>query len=239
MPLKKSFKKSVKKSVKNYSKKSTMKRSSLVSLIKKISLKPVETKHTHKIDENGQLNHNDPVINLNHLNTSQSTADNNTGTSNFACRVGDEVIARGLSYKFWFANKLDRPNIMYKIVFFKYQSSSTPVAPAPYYTQGTASYMIRDLDTEKYKVIKVIKFTIQTGAQRVISQDTFQGAEGHKAVSVWLPFKNQKIKYENDSTNPRFFDYGYTIVAYDSFGTLLTDNIASFAVNRKFYFKDP
>jgi len=212
---------------------------SLVSLIKKVSLRPTETKHTHEILENQQLNHNSPYVSIKGLYLSTSITDNNAGTSNFAARVGDEVIARGISYKFWFANKLDRPNVMFKIVFFKYQSSTTPSAPAPYYTQGTSNYMIRDLDTEKFKIVKVIKFTIQTSAQRIISQDTFQGAEAHKAISVWLPLKNQKIKYENDSTNPRFLDYGYNIVAYDSYGTQLTDNIASFAVNRKFYFKDP
>jgi len=152
----KTVKKSVRKSVRKFVKKPSMKRSSLVSLIKKISLKPVETKHTHKIDENGNLNHNDPVINLNHLNTSQSTADNNTGTSNFACRVGDEVIARGISYKFWFANKLDRPNVMYKIIIFRYKSGTSPSNPSPYYSQGTTNFMIRDLDTEQFKILKVV-----------------------------------------------------------------------------------
>jgi len=239
MPLKKQFKKSVKKSVKKYSKKPVMKRSSLVSLIKKISLKPVETKNTHKIDENGQLNHNEPIVNLNHLNTTQSNAENNTGTSNFACRVGDEVIARGISYKFWFANKLDRPNVMYKIIIFRYKSGTTPSNPAPYYSQGTSNYMIRDLDTEQFKILKVVNFNLQTNAQRITAQDTFFGAEGHRAVSIYIPLKNQKIKYENGTATPRFTDIGYSIVAYDSYGTLTTDNIASFAVNRKFYFKDP
>lgn len=215
------------------------KRSSLVSLIKKISLKPTETKHTHNIAENIQLYHNVPFISYAHLNTSQGVSDENNGTSNFVCRVGDEVIARGLSYKFWFANKLDRPNVMYKIIFFKYQSSTAPTGSAPFNTQGTANYMIRDLDVEKFKIIKVVKFTIQTSGQKVISQDTFQGAEGHKSITVYIPLKNQKLKYENGSSVPRFVDYAFTVVAYDSYGTLTTDNICSYAVNRKFYFKDP
>jgi len=240
MPLKytkKSFKK------KTYNKKSpkkTFKRKSLISLIKSVSLKPVETKHTHKIDENGNLNHNDPVINLNHLNTSQSTSDNNTGTSNFACRVGDEVIARGLSYKFWFANKLDRPNVMYKIIIFRYKSGTSPSNPSPYYSQGTSNFMIRDLDTEQFKILKVVTFNLQTNAQRIITvSGALVGAEGHRAISIYIPLKNQKLKYENGTATPRFTDIGYSIVAYDSFGTVSSDIIASFAVNRKFYFKDP
>ena len=211
---------------------------SLVALINKISLRKSETKNTHAINENTQLNHNSPLVDIYHLNTTQSVGDNNTGTSDIACRVGDEVVARGLSYKFWFANKLDRPNVMYKIVFFKFKSGSTLSSTDPYYSQGTANYMIRDIDTEKFKIVKVVKFNLENNAQRVIGT-TFNGAEGHRAVSVWLPMRNKKIKYENGSGIPMFEDYGFSVVAYDSFGTLTTDNIASFAYNRKFYFKDP
>lgn len=212
----------------------------LVNLIKKISLKPSETKNTHVISENQQLYHNMPTVQWGHLATTQSTADDNTGTNNQACRIGDEVIARGLSYKIWISNKLDRPNVMYKIIFFRYQNllnSSMPTT-APYCSQGTTNYMIRDIDTEKYKIIKTITFQIQNNAQR-ISGTSLLGAEGHKYISVWIPFKNLKLKYEDNSNQPRFFDYGFTICCYDSYGTLTTDNIASFAVNRKFYFKDP
>lgn len=216
-------------------------RRSLVSLIKKISLRPSETKHTHTIQENQQLNHNVPVFTGGNLATTPAITDNNANLSNIACRVGDEVIARGLSYKFWFASKLDRPNVMYKIVFFRYQSSSIPSATAPYAVQGTTNYLVRDLDPERFRIIKVVQFNLQVGFSAFstgTAGDT-DGREPHKYISVWLPMRNKKIKYENDSSTPSFQDIGYTIVAYDSFGTLITDNIASYAVNRKFYFKDP
>lgn len=210
---------------------------SLVALINKISLKKVETKNTHVISENINLYHNTPFIDYNHLGTTQAITDNDAGVSNVSGRIGDEIILRGLSYKFWFANKLDRPNVMYKIIIYKYQSNTPPAAP--FHSQGTTNYMIRDLDTEKYKIVKVVNFNLQNNAQRLISQDVFQGAEGHKKVSIWIPLKNQKCKYENGTSQPRFIDYAYSIVCYDSYGTLTSDNIASYAVNRKLYFKDP
>lgn len=220
---------------------SKAKTKSLVKLIKRVSLKQSETKNTHNISENLQLYHNVPYIVVNQLFLDRGTGDDQTGTGSFQSRIGDEVIARGVSYKFWFANKLDRPNVMYKIVFFKYQSASTLPLPAhtPFFVQGSVNYMIRDLDTEKYKILKVVNFNLQTSAQRITSTDTFSGAEGHRKLSVWLPLKSMKLKYENNSTNPKYLDIGFTIIAYDSYGTLSTDNIASFAVNRKFYFKDP
>jgi len=226
-----------------YKKKSGMitkkSKQSLVKLIKSVSLKACETKHTHSIVENTNLFHNVPLLDVAALNTSQSVNDDNTGTQNLAARIGDEVVARGISYKFWFANKIDRPNVMYKIVFFKYKSAVGLNLPEPYYAQGTSNFMIRDLNTEKFKIIKVIKFNLQTAGQRIITiGGALAGAEGHVAKSVWLPLNNKKIKYENGSGIAQFEDYGFSIVAYDSFGTLTTDNIASFAYSRKFYFKD-
>lgn len=212
---------------------------SLAKLIQKVSLKKVETKHTHNIYENLQLNHNTPAYAAGCLATTQSVADDDTGTVNTAVRIGDEVVARGLAFKFWFANKLDRPNVTYKIVIFRYQSGYTVASPDPFYAAGTTNYLIRDLNTEQFKILKVINFKIQTSAQRITATDTFQGAEGHKAISVYIPMKNMKIKYHNGSAIPKYTNIGYTVVAYDSYGTLTTDNIASYAVNFKFYFKDP
>jgi len=243
MYIKKSSRKVIKRNFKKKGaglRKRTFKKGSLVSLIKKISLKTTETKHTHNIGENQQLNHNTPTVFGTQLKTEISVNDNNTGTSNFLCRVGDEVIARGISFKFWFANKLDRPNVMYKIVIFKYKSGTTLASTAPYYSQGSTNIMIRDLDTEQYKILKVLTFNLQTNAQKIVTVGgALVGAEGHRAVSVYIPMKNMKIKYENQSTVPRFFDLAYSITAYDSYGTAASDNIASFAVNAKFYFKDP
>lgn len=228
---------------KNFARKAVAKAktASLVKLIKKVSLRQSETKHTHQILENLQLYHNTPYLLSANLNTTQSVGDDGQGTTNFACRIGDEIKAKGLSFKFWFANKLDRPNVMYKIIFFWYQADkhSTLAANTPYLPQGSSNYMIRDLDTEQYKIIKVVRFNLQTSAQRITGADTFSGAESHKAITVWLPLKNRTIKYQNGSSLPRFVDVGYSIVAYDSYGTLTTDNIASYAVNRKLYFKDP
>lgn len=215
------------------------KKRSLVKLIKNVSLKAAETKNSVWLFENLNLYHNVPTVGSGYLATTQSVSENNNTTYNLACRLGDQVIARGVSFKFWLANKLDRPNVMYKLVFFKYNSSYSNIASDPYYQQGSANYMIRDLDTEKFKILKVKRINLQTAGQRITGADTFAGAEGHKAVNVWIPMKNQRITYENGSQTPKFENLGFSLVAYDSFGTLTSDNIASFSYSMKFYFKDP
>ena len=116
-------------------------KASLVKLIKKVSLSKVETKNTHQIVENTDLYHNLETITTNLLYTRQGISDNNTGTSSYAMRIGDEVIARGLQFKMWFATKADRPNVMFKIIFFKYYTQSTPPTSV-FKSQGSANRMI-------------------------------------------------------------------------------------------------
>lgn len=211
---------------------------SLVSLIKKVSLKQSETKDTHIISENLQLNHNSPYVVGTLLYTEQGINDNESGTTQYTKRIGDEIMASGISLKMWFANKLDRPDVIYKLIVYKYKAGTTLNAGDPYENQGTSNYLIRDINVEKFKIVKVINFRISTSAQRITGADQFYGAEGHKAVKVWIPLK-RRIKYESGTSTPFGWDYAFTVVAYDSYGTLTTDNIASFAVNRKLYFKDP
>lgn len=215
-------------------------KASLVKLIKKVSLAKCETKNTHQIVENTDLYHNLETITTNLLYTRQGISDNNTGTSSYAMRIGDEVIARGLQFKMWFATKSDRPNVMFKIIFFKYYTQSTPPTSV-FKSQGSSNRMIRDLDNEKLKVIKVKQFNLNIGTSHsVITSGTWYPKEAHKYVKCYIPLKNARIKYiADDSGTPRNYDYGFAVVPYDSYGTLTTDIIASFAYNVKFYFKDP
>lgn len=217
---------------------SKAKKQSLVKLIKSVSLKNAETKDTHNISENIQIYHNVPTHVVDLLYLQQGINDSEGGLTQNSKRIGDEVVGRGISIKLWFANKLDRPDILYKLVVFRYKSNTTIVAGDPWMAQGTSNFMIRDLNVDKFKIVKVKNFKISTSAQRITTQDVFNGAEGHRAVKLWIPLK-RKIKYEDGSSTPKDFDYGLAIIAYDSYGTLTTDNIASYAVNRKFYFKDP
>lgn len=223
----------VRRAVRNY------KKNSLIKLIKKVSLKQAETKDTHIISENLQLYHNTPYVIGSLLYTEQGINDNENGTTQYTKRIGDEIVASGISLKFWFANKLDRPDIIYKLIVFKYKANTTlNTSYDPYEQQGTSNFLIRDVNIEKFKIVRVVNFRISTSAQRITTTDVFNGAEGHKAMKVWIPLK-QKIKYESGTSTPFGWDYAFTLIAYDSFGTLTTDNIASFAINRKLYFKDP
>jgi len=210
----------------------------LVSLIKKVSLRNVETKHTHYLIENQNLNHNSGYLKLKLLETTQGVADTQSGTSFYASRLGDEVIARGLSIKLWLANKKDRPNVMYRIIVFKYQSLTTPTSSS-IFVGANGNKMMDDIDKEYITPVyqKIINLNMAT--TQIIDASPWVGREPHLYKSFYIPLKNQKIKYTDGSTVPKFIDYGIRIIPYDSYGTLETDTIASMAFQYKFYFKDP
>lgn len=245
MPIKvKSYKKKkfVKRPVRKYVKRPGMK--NLAKMISAISLKKAETKETHVIAENIQLYHNVENIRYSFLYTQQGVGDADTGLTNYACRVGNEIVLRGLSIKLWIANKLDRPNVMYRIIIFRYRSDTT--IGSAYKTQGTSNYMIRDVDNDKITVIKSKLFNVQTGFSGAASATApgqgwnIYAKEAHKYIKFWVPFKNLKLRYKDDNSgSTKYTDIGMSIVPYDSYGTLETDNIASYAISHKLYFKDP
>lgn len=214
----------------------------LVKLINKVSLKKAETKHTHRIDENQNINHNGESIKYGFLYTQQGTNDPDNGTSNYTGRLGNEVVARGLSFKFWIANKLDRPNVMYRIVIFKYRADTVPTTC--YKSQGTSNIMLRDLDVDLMTPIKTIRINLNQGAAEAVKlisgSDQFVGIEGHTYRSFYIPLKNKIVRYKDDNSgSPKYYDYAYSVCAYDSWGTPQADVVGSVASNVKFYFKDP
>lgn len=206
----------------------------LVNLIKKVSLRNVETKSVHKVQENININHNSGSIHTNLLKTEQGITDTDTGTSAYSNRIGDELIARGLSIKLWIANKKDRPNVMYRMVVFRYQSQSVPTL-ASCFTGANGNRMMDQIDKEYITVIYQKIFNLQNN---IAFADAAHTREAHTYRKIWIPLRNKKLVYNNGGTIPKFTDIGFFIVPYDSYGTLTTDNISSYAFEYQFYFKD-
>jgi len=220
----------------------------LVKLIKSVSLRNTETKENvvHAF-ENTNLGHNGgAIVNYNQmsnlLSTSQGTAQNN--------RVGDEIFAKGIKIKLWLSNKKDRPNVIYRIfVCSAPKDTYNQAAPTGLFKGDIGNKLLDMFDTDRYKVVyhKIIKVgSDQTAvtADGTVGGGTssIAGKECSRLHSFYIPLRNRRIKYESDggsvpmgSNNLLFCG----VIAYDAFGTLTTDNIASFAGYATLYFKDP
>lgn len=222
----------VKKSAKKYSSKS------LVSLIKKVTLKQSETKYNSGSIENTQLFHNGGVgptyvFLTNMLTTAQG--------QNQSQRLGDEVIAKGLSIKLWLSNKLDRPNVMYRIILLAVPpQEAVSTNPSGLFKGSIGNKIVDYIDTDKYKVIKNIMIKPFAGDYSLESGATNKEHSTYR--KIWIPLKNRKIVYSADNGAVAKYQnniLSLAVIAYDSYGSITTDNIASFACVYRFYFKDP
>lgn len=169
-------------------------------------------------------------------------------------RIGDVLTPRGMSIKIWLANKLDRPNLMYRIMIVVLPRSIQGTVPTfgnvdlfKAVDQGVNnSTLLADVDKEKViKVLydKVIRneagvSAISTGTQALPSAN-FRGAEKHSLVKIWLKSKRQKnINYINQTNEHKNNFMSVYVIPYDSFGTLQTDNVASCSYIARLYWKD-
>lgn len=204
----------------------------IARIAKNVVLKTAETKYHFVQTENQQLFHNTrALVNGNLLYTAQGDGDNE--------RIGDEVIAKGISMKLWVSNKNDRPNVTYRLIIVR---CPYDLIPGSYSVlKGESGNCIIDaVNTNIYTVVKQKFFKIP-GQTSAFDNVNFVKREMSKAIQLWIPLKKQKIKYRSDSgvlpKNERYCLQAY-LYAYDAFGTLVTDNIASYAMHHRFYFVD-
>jgi len=217
-------------------------------------LKMVETKLSTQ--------YTDAAINLYHNGTYyagqlQATTQGTTNPSGIAHagtnRVGDEVIARGVSLKFFLENMSDRPNVMYNIYIFKYNVLLIDPAAMQLMTdnefwaslQGEgATVTNRMLDKPQKRNIQLLKKIVIKGGPNYSIQTAGPVPVGPFAKTnyrqVWIPLKDKKIRYRlPDSPLPERDGLGFAIVAYDAISTLQTDQLAKFQWQSTFYYKDP
>lgn len=200
-------------------------------------LRTAETKFVGQSLENVQLFHNGGAAPQYVWLTNLCTT--SVGSSQ-ATRVGDDVWGVGVSIRLWLSNKLDRPNVMYRVFVIAVPADQQAAGnPANLFKGSSGNKMLDFIDTDRYKVRyhKLIQpasgdYSLESGATN---------RERSRMLKIWIPTKG-RIKYATDNgLLPTYQKYilSLGIIAYDAFGSILTDNIASFAGVTRFYFKDP
>lgn len=231
---------------KQYRKRRTTRRKStgltrLNKQMKTIALRQCETKVANDYAENLQLFHNGTEYKGAFLLTSAGTGDGQGFGSANRVRIGDEIIARGLKLKWWVSNKFSRPNVMYNIYVFYYNTLEQSLDDSVFWrgTDGVGGSMNRMLDAPNPERVKVLK-KITINSKNQYGDLGSNGREHSQFRECYISFNNKKITYRRDSsTQPKGWDVGFAVVPYDAYGTLTTDNIASFGWSSTFYFKDP
>ena len=199
-------------------------------IAKKTVMKLAETKVVGKQTENVQLFHNKVLYVSNLLADTQGTADPNNLAGNNA-RNGDEILLTNCNIKFWLSNKDDRPNCMYRMIMFWYDSALTLSDAVCFFTQTN-----KMLDRPNNESISVIdqKYIFSANNYAVDANNHERSQLG----SLNGRWKGRKITYDEGGATPKKRSIGVLLVVYDAYGTLQTDNIASCAYNYNTSFKD-
>jgi len=185
--------------------------------------------------ENQQLYHNKPFYVGKLLQAIQQgieDGDQGTGISgNPKCRLGDQIELKNVNIRLWLSNKLDRPNVMYKGVLFWYPVDQVPADPEVYKTQSN-----KMLDRYNDKNIRIIdQFILKSTNNYAVDANNH---EHSYLTSFNKTYKNKKITYDGLDDLPKKMELGFALVTYDAYGTLQTDNIASFAWQSAITFQD-
>ncbi len=201
-------------------------------IAKSVAMKIPEKKVFGFREENIQLFHNKPLYLGSWLSCKEGTADDNSGAAGRLIRIGDELYLRNINIRFWLSNKLDRPNVMYKLVLFWYDSKETLSDPVVYFTQ--TNKMLDRYNNEKISIID--QQTIFSGPMYLNGTEKFEHSYLCTLKGSW---KSKKIHYNEGGSVPKKRDIGLAIACYDAYGTLQTDNIASVAYDGIITVQDP
>lgn len=220
------------------------------SRVKSVLMKNAESKFLQGGRENVNLYH-DVGAASGPTTTQQSVIFNpwsgitsGTGPSN---RVGEKITPTMMVARLWLANKLDRPNLLYRVI----------VARMPRMVGGVISaggnvdlFRVDDVGFNGNTLCGMIdnEKGIRAYYDRVISVErNFAGWGVAQAINCKECHKFLKLKIKRKRKTPILFEPGGNItnnpvaiyvIPYDSYGTLQTDNIASCAITYRLYFKD-
>ncbi len=182
--------------------------------------------------ENLTLLHNLGDYQHNFLSCGQGVADDESGTtgSQRLNRVGDEFLLKNCNVRLWLSNKQDRPNVMYKCYLFWYDPDATLSDAYCFFSQTN-----KMLDRVNNEVLSIVD------QKTIFSGPSYSGTEHERSQLCTLngSWKGKKITYDEGNTVPKFKTLGLCVVCYDAFGTLQTDNIASYAYNCSIRYIDP
>lgn len=213
--------------------------------VKKQVMKSHEQKMCFINDQNIQIYHNGTRRNtggyyLAHANLLSTIV----GTSQYT-RIGDRIFSQKVSMKLWLSNKGDRPNVMYRIVVIAGESEDMPAGgdvggtalTGIEYTSSGGNTMLVRWNKDKFKLIR--DMYVQPFGGDYSLEPSSSAKEHSRLIEFDIPI-NKYITYKTDNgTVPENANcYGFFVTAYDAYGTVITDNIASFAWAATHFFKD-
>lgn len=198
----------------------------------------METKTSNYSTNDGvEISHNN-FITLDNavLATTQGVTDPQ-GNSNTSNRIGDEVNLRGVSMKVMVELNERYTDVTFRMIVVKAAKGDTPTR-ATLFNGLSGNKMIDTFNTERYTILasKVFKMRAPNMGSSVadggggIPQPSGYGplsstfSRATRIVKMWIPgrkfTKSGVIKYEQGTSQTKFFDYHVLMYAYSNYTTL-------------------
>lgn len=151
-------------------------------------------------------------------------------------RIGDEVMLRGVKLKFMLELNERYSDVTFRILVVKCAKGDAPVR-ATLFNGISGNKMLDTLNVERYTILanKYVKIkapnpgtdgaAVGGGAGYYVqNNDSTKFSRATKIVKMWIPGKKFSksgiIKYEQGSSQPKFFDYHVVVYAYSNYSTL-------------------
>lgn len=208
----------------------------LVKLIKSVTLKQCETKHTDSNVAKTELYHN-TYINLGDP-FSRSYPLEGTGDEQ---RIGDKIVQRGIKLKFLIGQKYDRPNVTFKLWLLKLPRGQSLTSYLTIFDQQTGNVLLDPVNSDNVKVMwsKTIHKNYPNLATPV--PGTVESREITFPVQTYIRCPKNITFVTNGGTDQGYSDTDHVLIVtcYDAYGTLTTDNCGYIQTFMRYYYKDP
>lgn len=158
-------------------------------------------------------------------------------------RIGDEVNLRGLSVRFMVDLALNQSDVTFRAMIIKSAKGDTPTI-GTLFNGLSPCKLLDNINTERYTVVfsKTFKITARnmtivnadstffnqvnaasasTGVGYTARTDNYQAqGKATKLMKIWIPgaklFRNGVCKYENGSTQVKFFNYHFIVYSWSN-----------------------
>lgn len=226
-------------------------RTTFKARVNRVLMKKTETKHFDIGLEDHQLYHNlgsgvgaVPPTTVTSIQTWFNPWEYIQQGTNRQSRIGDKITPTGMSIKMYFANKVDRPNTMLRLIVAlmpkTIQGSVTGTAQFPFqipnlFSLGNNMLMPADGD----KGIKFLYDRILRFPQNVLYGGYNPIKEPTKVVKLWIKRKKSSaIIFDQSTGNIVNRPIAIYAIPYEQFSTPQTANVTSCAGFMRLYYKD-
>lgn len=208
---------------------------SITSIVKKVLHKETEVKHHDFAYPYTELYHNNYAtgsfkgyILLSNTNQPASGVGENQ-------MIGSEYKVIGSHLYMQFLVKNDRMNTKFRVLILRIPSNVNPTTYADLFDPITANVMLDPLDHGRCQVL----FDKIFGYKNIVPNNATDEVTFHR--KIWVPKQKYTVKQAETGSStwltPKFVDL-IVVMAYDSYGSLITDNIGAVQIARRLYYTD-